>query len=67
MKIIKLGNVDLQFCCPNCKTIFEISTNELKEENDHWKTQCPLCDEEIKLTPDDSIRKFLTRRKELGL
>ena len=65
MRIIKLGNIDLQFCCPNCKTIFEISTKELMEENDHWKTQCPLCLEEIKVMPDNSIRNFLMRRKEL--
>lgn len=65
MKIIRLGNMDLQFCCPYCRTIFEISTQELKEEKDNWKTKCPLCDEEIKFTPEDSVRKFLTRRKEL--
>ena len=65
MKIIQLGNIDLQFCCPNCRTIFEISTRELKEEKGNWKTQCPLCDEEIIIMQGDSISKFLLRRKEL--
>lgn len=65
MRIVQLGNIDLQFCCPNCRTIFEISTKELKEENGQWKTQCPLCDKEIKITSDNSIRDFLIRRKEL--
>lgn len=65
MKIIELGNIDIQICCPNCKTIFEISTKELREENDHWKTQCPVCFEEMKIMPDNSIRNFLIRKKEL--
>ena len=65
MRIIKLGNIDLRFSCPKCKTIFEVGTIELEEEDDHWKTQCPLCYEEIKIMPDNSIRDFLIRRKEL--
>lgn len=65
MRIIRLGNIDMQFCCPNCKTIFEINAKELKEENDHWKIQCPLCLEEIEFMPDDPIRNLLMRRKEL--
>ena len=46
MKIIKMGHIDIQYICPDCQTIFEVSTDEFKwdEENKEWYVYCPMCE-----------------------
>lgn len=64
MRIIKLGNIDAQFCCRNCHTIWEINTEEIKkDEKGNYFTVCPLCDMEIIMSGDYEFVKFLHKRQ----
>jgi len=65
MRIIQLGNLDVTFCCPNCRTTFEVSTNELKFKDGEWFINCPLCDEKMVLRSDTFVKEFLERRERL--
>ena len=65
MKIIELGNIDVQFICPKCHTIFEVSTKELERTGPrNWSIGCPLCRELITIGDGGTI-DFLIKREEL--
>lgn len=65
MRIIQLGNIDFQFCCTNCHTIFEVNTKELIHDGVRsWHTVCPLCGETIRIG-EGSCTEFLSKRAEL--
>lgn len=71
MKIIKLGYFNIQFCCSECHTIFEVSTEELLAEKDEHKqtvyyVNCPVCGNFIKVGfgKDSAINKLLKFKSE---
>ena len=70
MKIIQLGHIDnVRFACPICGTIWEQSTDEVKEETDSteykYYVECPLCENKTMLKDGTELAKFIRRRKEL--
>ena len=71
MKIIKIGDVDFKFICPNCKTEFEIESKELKKEEsgygyyNGYYIECPLCYRVITLGNETEVVRYAKRREEL--
>lgn len=71
MKIIKIGDVDFKFICPNCKTEFEIETKELLSCNGHYFINCPLCNKILYMKDNFenangvSVIKTIKKREEL--
>ena len=67
MKIIRLGNINVTFCCEHCHTIWEINTQEFnKDKNGNYFTICPLCDTEIIIKNDNELVEFLNKRIKLS-
>lgn len=67
MKIIRLGNINVQFCCTSCHTIWEINTDEIrKDEEGNYFTVCPLCDTKITMNSDDELVEFLNKKTKLS-
>ena len=65
MKILELGNIDVQFICPNCRTFFEVSTKELEQTGaSSWSIAFPLCGELITIGNGKTI-DFLIKREKL--
>ena len=65
MKIIELGNIDIQFACPDCSTIFEVYTRELERLDARtWAIACPLCGKVIKVGNGEVV-DFLIKREKL--
>lgn len=68
MKIIKLGDFNFRFICPDCRTKFEIESKELQKDEDGYYTgyyiDCPLCKHIIAIDDENEIVKFAKKRKE---
>jgi len=64
MRIIQLGHINLTFSCPECHTVFEISTDEIEKVNDRYIIRCPLCGYEWNWT-NDQLLPFMRKREEL--
>lgn len=67
MRIIQLGHLNATLACPNCETIWEMSTEEIQFEQDgfYWYVECPLCEHRIKFNDGNDVVKFLKKRKEM--
>lgn len=65
MRILKLGSWNLTFNCPDCGTLFEISTDELSIDSQGKRyIRCPLCDKELHWH-DEKIEKLLEKKEGL--
>lgn len=74
MKIIKIGDINFRFICPECGTEFEIESEELKkdessscykDDSSGYYIKCPLCDRILMLYNDNKVVEYYKRRKEL--
>ncbi|WP_300924613.1 hypothetical protein [uncultured Clostridium sp.] len=63
MKIIKDNyNKTYQVTCPDCGSIFEFTNQDVKSTTNCDYIFCPLCEEVIKLTPDETFGYLNVKR-----